>query len=349
MNGPMDFGRYMGLCLGHPEMGYYMTRDPFGAAGDFITAPEVSQVFGELIGVWCADAWMKSGSPDPAGLVELGPGRGALMSDLLRATGGVASFQQAVDIHFVETSPVLKNAQSKAFRNRGVSWHDDLKTLPRDRFMMVIGNEFLDALPVRQLVKTSNGWNEVMVGLDPEGRLTLGEQEAPTQLLEYIPSTLIDYKDGDVVEVSPILESYLINLFQLIQKQSGFCLFIDYGYAGFKAEKTLQAVYKHRHVSILDNPGECDLTAHVNFETVSHLALENGLTIHGPVSQKSFLENLGITARIEMLGKNATPVQKQDLAQAYERLCGVDQMGELFKVIAISSDPSLDLEGFKCA
>lgn len=349
MNGPMDLGRYMGLCLGHPEMGYYMTRDPFGAQGDFITAPEVSQVFGELIGVWCADAWMKSGRPDPASLVELGPGRGTLMSDLLRATGGLTSFQKAVGVHLVETSPTLKNTQSKAFRNRGVSWHSDLKTLPNDRFMMVIGNEFLDALPVRQLIKTSNGWNEVMVGLNPEGHLILGEQEAPAQLLEHIPSTLIDYKEGDVVEVSPVLENYLINLFQRIQKQSGFCLFVDYGYTGFKAEKTLQAVHKHRHVSILDNPGGCDLTAHVNFETVSRLALEKGLTIHGPVSQKSFLENLGISMRIEMLGKNATPVQKQDLEQAYERLCGVDQMGELFKVIAISSDPSLDLEGFTCA
>ncbi len=349
MNGPMDIGRYMSLCLGHPELGYYMTRDPFGVQGDFITAPEVSQVFGELIGAWVADAWIKSGVPDPFALVEPGPGRGTLMSDLLRATKGVQGFHEAGSIHFIEISPALKNAQSEAFRNRPVSWHDDLETLPEDRFMVVIGNEFLDALPVRQLIKTEKGWDEVMIGLDEQGQLTLGQQEAPLQLIRYIPSGLIEYRPGDVVEVSPVLEIYLKNLFQQLKKQSGFCLFIDYGYTTFKGEKTVQAVQKHRHVSILESPGACDLTAHVNFETVSRLALENGLTVHGPVTQKSFLERLGITGRIGMLGKNATDVQKHDLHMAYQRLCGVEQMGELFKVIGISSDPSLQLEGFTCA
>lgn len=345
----MDLARYMSLCLGHPEHGYYMTRDPFGAHGDFITAPEISQVFGELIGAWIADGWMKSGAPDQPALVELGPGRGTLMSDLLRAVKRITPLHEMLQIHLIETSPVLKKHQSEAFRNKIVRWHDDLKTLPEDRFMMVIGNEFLDALPVRQLVKTQNGWDEVMVGMDGSGQLTLGRQEAPAQLIRHIPIGLIDYREGDVVEVSPVIENYLRDLFQRLQKQQGFCLFIDYGYTSFKGEKTVQALYKHRHVSILDNPGECDITAHVNFETVCRLAMENSLTVHGPVSQKTFLESLGIAARIEILKNNATESQKNDMDAAYERLCGTYQMGELFKVIAISSNPALKLEGFTCA
>ncbi len=349
LNGPMDMARYMSLCLGHPEHGYYMTRDPFGVEGDFITAPEVSQVFGELIGAWTLDGWMKASAPDPVHLVELGPGRGTLLGDLLRITKGANGFHEALHIHLVESSLCLKNVQSQAFRNYAPAWHSDLKTLPDDAPLIVIGNEFLDALPVHQLVKTQNGWNEVVIGLSEEGHLALGQKEADPAIMKHIPQSLLEYKEGDMVEVSPVLKNYLNDLFEHIQKQIGFCLFIDYGYTGFTPQKTLQAVQKHQHVSILHDPGECDLTAHVCFDTVSSLALEKGLSVHGPISQKSFLENLGIRLRIEMLSKNATPGQKKGLEAAYERLCGIDQMGELFKVIAVSSDPSLELEGFICA
>lgn len=348
--GPMDMGTYMGLCLAHPKHGYYMTRDPLGVDGDFTTAPEISQVFGELIGAWIADCWIKLGQPDPFILMECGPGRGTLMSDALRATKHVVGFHEAMQLRLLECSPVLKVKQEQALGQYTPSWCDTIDPDTFNHPTIIIGNEFLDALPVRQMNFNGTEWCETCVDININDTLRLSEKEADKAVLSLMPRLLIEPQAGDQVEVSLEQKEFIEDVATILLKQGGSGLFLDYGSVHLVPADTVQAVKNHASVDILERPGEVDITSHIKFAEIARIAMESNLVVHGPVSQSDFLKRLGIDVRAEMLMVHATPKQVQDIQSAVQRLSGINtkqnEMGMLFKVIGLSSDPSLTLEGF---
>ena len=324
--GPISLADYMADCLMHPEHGYYATRDPFGTAGDFITAPEISQMFGELIGLALAQAWMDQGQPKGITLAELGPGRGTLMADILRATRAVPGFHAALTVHFVETSPALRALQAKAVPD--AHWHDRVDTLP-DAPLFVVANEFFDALPIRQFTRTGDGWCERMVGVE-DGRLCFGlSSAAPIAALDH---RLADTKDGDVVELCPALPAITQSISQRIAAQGGAALIIDYGDWGSLGD-TFQALQAHDHTDPLAAPGQADLTTHVDFAEIAR---------HAPpakfsrvTSQGVFLERLGITQRAQALAAKLTGDALTSHITAHRRLTHPAEMGDLFKVISL--------------
>lgn len=349
-DGPMRLDDYMRLCLGHPEHGYYMTRDPFGQAGDFTTAPEISQLFGEMIGVWVADTWMKMGQPDPFILLECGPGRGTLMADLMRATKRVAGLHEAVQIMLLETSPVLKQKQAQALDPYAPVW---IETLAPERFtapVIVIGNEFLDALPIRQYRFDGAQCTEKYIVLNNNDTLQFKWIESkPNQIVKNL-LTQKSVKSMGHIEVSDDQYSVLMTLSKIIQKQCGNTLFIDYGSVHYPVDETLQALKNHQRRSVLELPGECDITSHVGFGLVKDWLEEGGMAVHGPVSQGIFLKRLGIDVRAQQLQQNASEAQALDLSLALQRLTGQGdarkEMGSLFKVIAFGDNPDIKLAGF---
>lgn len=324
--GPIGLDRYMGLCLGHPEHGYYMGRDPFGERGDFITAPETSQMFGELIGVWCVAAWEAMGSPAAFNLVELGPGRGTLMADMLRVTAKAApGFTAAAKVHLIETSPALRAAQRKVL-GEAVHWHDSLESLP-DAPMILVANEFFDAIPIRQFEKRDGRWHERGVGLKDD-RLVVGLVE--TRLGP-------EGKDGDIIEFGPARIDIARSIGQRLARQPGAALIIDYGHLRTAPGDTLQAMRAHKYVSILERPGECDITSHVDFEALATALTEGGATVHGVLTQQAFLLAMGLERRFEILASKSDPETRDVLGRQMTRLAGPDQMGNLFKVLAATS------------
>lgn len=335
-DGPIPVDRYMELCLGHPDAGYYTTRDPFGRSGDFVTAPEISQMFGELIGLWCAHVWTAMDTPR-FNLVELGPGRGTLMADLLRAAGKAPGFIDAAAIGLVETSPVLRQRQSRTLAAcaGAIRWHGRFDEIPEGP-TIVIANEFLDALPVRQLERTADGWCERMVGAAPDGALRLGlmPSSVPDGLL---PPHASGSAPGSVIEVSPAAAMVTADIARRIGASGGAALFIDYGYVRPGAGETLQAVRGHRHAGILESPGECDLTAHVDFATIARAASAGGAAVHGPVTQGEFLNALGIRTRADMLKAGLPEDRRADIDRDVRRLTAPGEMGEMFKVLAFTS------------
>ncbi|MDO8533649.1 MAG: SAM-dependent methyltransferase [Xanthobacteraceae bacterium] len=344
--GPLPVSRYMGLALSDPRHGYYATRDPFGAGGDFTTAPEMSQIFGELIGLWCAELWRLMGEPSPLRLVELGPGRGTLMADLLRAAKVVPAFRAALDVHLVETSPVLTERQRVTLAPSGIPlhWHAGMETLPAGP-LVALANEFVDALPVDQLVKTEDGWHERRVGMK-NGRLAFGLDPAPLPGIEKIlPARLRPSPSGAVIERRDLMP--VGDIARRIAIHGGAALVIDYGYARSAFGDTLQAVRAHRFADPLDSPGEADLTAHVDFEALATAAEKQGAEVHGPVAQGIFLRRLGIELRAEKikLGKEAETRAAIDAGIA--RLTGpAPGMGELFKALAFAHRDLRALPGF---
>ena len=321
--GPITIAALMAEALGH----YYSHKDPFGTEGDFITAPEISQLFGELIGIGCAYAWQQMGSPADISLVELGPGRGTLMRDALRATRHVPGFHEALSVHMVETSPKLVAMQQAALKesHQRTSWHADIATLP-DKPMFLIANEFFDALPIHQYIYSGKRWHERCVGIGARGELAF--MHSPTDF-SYDPAT-----EGMVMETSPASEAIMGQLAGKIAEYGGMALIIDYGYVGSGGKDTLQAVKQHRYHPILENLGEADITAHVNFSALRESA--RGVAVHGPVSQGDFLRALGIHERAAQLVAKATPKQRDDIEKAVDRLTSAPTMGELFKVMAIT-------------
>ena len=332
-DGPITVERYMALALGHPTLGYYMTRDPFGAAGDFTTAPEISQMFGELLGLWAAAVWDGLGRPDPIPLVELGPGRGTLMADALRAAKALPPFRAALDVHLVETSPVLRQAQERTLATAGCSarWHTGVDTLP-DGPAIVLANEFFDALPIRQFVRTPRGWCERLVGLDARGENLIfglaGEAD---------PRLTVAAAEGAVLEFNAAAQAIMAQLAVRIGARGGALLAIDYGSVRPGFGDTLQAVRGHSFTDVLAAPGEADLTAHVDFAALGGVALRAGATVHGPVTQGTVLRRLGIEARAAVLVRGASPAQAEAVGAAVNRLTEPDPgMGELFKVLAVT-------------
>ncbi|MBI2235197.1 MAG: SAM-dependent methyltransferase [Micavibrio aeruginosavorus] len=324
-NGPMDIAAFMTLALGH----YYSTRDPFGKDGDFTTAPEISQMFGEMIGAFLADAWMKTGSPPHFDLVEAGPGRGTLMADILRATATVPGFHAAAHVHLIEMSPVLKEAQRRTLKDYAVQWHESFDTLGQQSScpMFFVANEFLDALPIHQYVRQNGAWFERVVGM---------EGDAPVFGLRPSVFTLdVKAEDGAVWEISPAREGFAAQVARHLRKNGGVALFIDYGHDRSGFGDTLQAVKNHRFADVLRDVGEADLTSHVDFESIRRAAAPHAM-VHGPVGQGDFLNALGIGLRAGRLNQ----------PEEYRRLTAPDQMGTLFRVMALCHDPDVKLEGF---
>ncbi len=339
-NGPLTIARYMDLCLGDPQFGYYRTRDPIGARGDFVTAPEISQMFGELIGLWCAHIWTTMGSPALVRLVELGPGRGTLMADLLRAAAAAPGFMDAADIHLVETSPVLRQCQADVLAPFGVrpTWHDRLEDVPPGPTVLV-ANEFFDALPIRQIERTSRGWHERLVGLgDNASDSGLAFGLSPDPLTGELPEAAdMNSEQGTIVEycapaarISGLIAARLV-------RDDGAALIIDYGYRGPAAGDTFQALGRHRYVSVFEQPGTVDLTAHVDFSGLARPACALGAKAYGPMEQGRFLNFLGLDLRAQKLKSTATVKQANQIDSAVERLTAPQQMGQLFKVLAMTA------------
>ncbi len=340
--GPITMARYMAEALGHPEHGYYMTRDPFGAAGDFITAPEVSQMFGELIGAWCADVWMQMGQPNPIQLVELGPGRGTLMKDALRVTQQVPGFHSATRLHLVETSPRLRDLQATTLTGSTPNWHDSVTDIPAGP-RLLIANELFDALPVHQFQFSDGHWHERLVdaATDEDGlRLALDPSPATNAALDRFTLP----QEGSIAEVCPAGVALAREIATQISTENGAALLIDYGHTECGYGDTVQAVRAHQARSIFEAPGTVDLTAHVDFAALAEAARDAGTAIWGPVVQGNFLNQLGIAARATTLS-TASPPDSRDIASALDRLTHPDEMGSLFKVLAFTS-ASLHPAGF---
>ena len=339
--GPITVADYMAEVLTHPEHGYYMRGEPFGARGDFVTAPEISQMFGELAGLWCAETWQRMGAPARVLLVELGPGRGTLMADALRAARIVPAFLGALELHLVEVSPALRERQRAALPGRaGATWHDTLANVP-DGPLILIANEFFDALPVRQFEKRPQGWCERVVTLATDNR-SLAFALAPPgpHGPALLPPELQAAPVGTIAEASPAANTLASEIGRRVAAEGGAALIIDYGHARPRAGATLQAVRRHGFHGVLRDPGSVDLTAHVDFTALARAASQTGARAHGPMSQGKFLGALGIEARTAMLGKRATPAQAADIAAAMRRLTDPQDMGELFKAFALG-DPNL--------
>lgn len=330
-SGPISLSEYMADCLLHPEHGYYATRDPFGTAGDFITAPEISQMFGELIGLALAQSWLDQGSPAPFTLAELGPGRGTLMADILRAAGSVPGFGQAAEVHLVEASPVLRAAQAAALPGANPVWHDTADTLP-DAPLFLVANEFFDALPVRQFERCGNGWAERLVALTGN-TLSFG-LAAPTPL-QALAHRLADTGEGAVVELRQAAAPVVAALADRIAAHGGAALIIDYGDWRSLGD-TFQALQKHQVVDPLAAPGQADLTAHVDFEALARAAARPGVAVSHMVPQGVFLEQLGITARAQALAARMTGPALDAHVSAHRRLTHPDEMGSLFKCLVIT-------------
>lgn len=326
-NGPMNVADYMARCLGDPEHGYYTTRDPFGAAGDFVTAPEVSQMFGEILGAWLVEAWRQAGCPAPACLVELGPGRGTLMADILRVAARATDFLDAISVHLVETSPLLRQRQAESLAAHDVHWHGSFRQAPEGP-LLLIANEFFDALPVRQFVRIDGVWRERVIGL-AGGRLAFGI--GPGRL-----DAGPDAADGSVLEVRPAAEAMIGEIARRIVRRGGAALIIDYGHMESAAGDTLQAVRGHAYADPLEAPGEADLTAHVDFAALASSAVAAGAAVHGPMTQGEFLIALGLLHRAGRLQAAAAPRHRAALQAAVDRLARPSGMGTLFKVMALT-------------
>jgi SAM-dependent MidA family methyltransferase len=341
--GPISIERFMALALTHPTKGYYTTKNPFGAAGDFVTSPEISQMFGELLGLWAAQVWMQIGAPNPVHLVELGPGRGALMADALRAAHAAPEFFAALDVHMVETSDLLAGQQREALGGSGkaATWHHSLESLPAGPAIF-IANEFFDALPVRHYQKTPEGWRERLVGLDAKGQLIFGLGPDIEPLLK--PQA----PDNAILEVGAAAQRAMMRIAAHIVTHDGAALAIDYGYDQTDFGETLQAVKGHEFVDPLSEPGEADLTTHVDFSGLSRAARAANAATHGPIGQGEFLRALGIDQRAEALQSRATPEQAEEIDAALARLAGdgEGEMGAMFKVLAVTRRGVTDLPGF---
>jgi NADH dehydrogenase [ubiquinone] 1 alpha subcomplex assembly factor 7 len=330
--GPIPVAHYMAVAATH----YYATRDPLGAEGDFTTAPEISQMFGEMIGLWFADLWIRMNKPRVA-YVELGPGRGSLAVDALRAMGMVGL---EPEVHLVETSPILKAKQAEKLPD--AIWHDSLETLPRDRPLLVAANEFFDCLPVHQIVRGADGWYQRVIGHDGS-RFTNGlGKQVP---VDVIPEALRKEREGAVIETSPACVTIMRTLAQRIAAQGGIAAIIDYGYDGPQAGETVQAISRHAFADPFEDPGERDVTAHVDFETISAMAELCDARVQGPVAQGLWLKRLGIAERASALSE-VSPEKADEFAGQLARLTKDDAMGRLFRVLAVRSPLWPEADGF---
>lgn len=335
--GPITLADYMQACLSDPDHGYYRVRDPLGALGDFITAPEISQVFGELIGIWSLSVWNSLGQPGPFKLIELGPGRGTMLNDALRAARILPGFLKNTSVHLTETSPVLRDKQKELLSHHAVefSWHDDPENIAPGP-SIIVANEFLDALPIHQLVFRGGKWFERMIGLDSKDELMFIHALKPFTNHNIIPRLPQKVTDGDILEIRPAVSEVI----RMLKKRSTLhpvvALFIDYGHSQTAYGDTFQAIKNHKFYPPLKTPGEADLTSHVDFGALKELANKSGMRTYGPLTQSHFLQKLGIQQRTEQLVKSSTPDKRRGIVEGVERLVAAGKMGELFKVLVVT-------------
>jgi SAM-dependent MidA family methyltransferase len=332
--GAMSVAEYMAWCLTGQEAAYYRRGDPIGRGGDFITAPEISQIFGELIGLWAGAVWRQMGEPNPVILVELGPGRGALMADALRALRVVPGFLEAARLHLVERSETLRQAQAARLGAGAPIWHDTLDSVP-DGPGVLLANEFFDALPIRQILRSGGAWRERMVRRMPDGSLAFGSGAPADSTAITMPAALP--QDGDILETRPSALPWLRALGRRARAHPTAALVIDYGHERDGYGDTLQAVRAHGYADPLAAPGEADLSAHVNFAELARMARNCGLHAWGPLPQGDFLMALGLEARLERLMNAARDDQRTGLLFGARRLTDPFQMGSLFKALALTS------------
>lgn len=342
--GALTVSEYMEMVLTDPEEGYYTSRTPLGLHGDFVTAPEISQVFGEMLGIWCAETWHMLGKPE-MDVVELGPGMGTLMDDFLRGTRKVEGFHDAVTVHMVEVSPVLRGHQQQRLRGKHprIEWHTRLPA--SDRPWLVIGNEFFDALPIRQFRVTETGFRERLVSLAAKGdglAFTFSNHEYPRLPGDFPRIRAGELPEGTMVEICPDAQESMYELATHIAQKGGAGLFIDYGYTRpddmevYAGGDTFQAVRKHEFHDVLETPGEADLTAHVDFSTLADIAVAAGCYTPPVLDQRDFLLRMGAQARLEnLLAQARSDAIRKTLADGFNRLVDKDEMGELFKVLAV--------------
>jgi SAM-dependent MidA family methyltransferase len=351
--GPMRLDEFMALCLYDLEHGYYMSRLPFGAAGDFVTAPEISQMFGEMVAVWAEAAWIAIGSPDPVAFIECGPGRGTMMKDVLRTTRSRQRFRAALRLHLVETSPGLQKLQRETLRDVNdvpLCWHTGIDDVPAIS-SIIVANEFFDALPVRQAERRPAGWHERMVTVDANDELTF--TVAPEPLSDpglAVPPAVAAAPVGEIFEWRP---RDAVTAIARRAAAGGTALIIDYGHVRSATGDTFQAVRSHSYTDPLAAPGLADLTAHVDFEALGQAAQDAGARVHGPVEQGTWLKRMGIETRAAMLREilqgKVDQMKSLDIAADLRRLTGTGpgQMGALFKVIAFSAPEIEQLPGFE--
>lgn len=359
--------QFMQEALYSAENGYYISQNPIGKNNDFITAPEISQLFGEMIGVFCANEWFKLGSPSEFNLVELGPGKGTMMQDLLRATKHIPGFSESLKIHFVETNKIHIELQKNLFE---ATWHKDISSLPFNKPFIIIANEFFDCLPINQYIFTKNGWCERYVQLTNEKLQSSSSRSAsaPRQSIDCLTSFAMtedlkkrnenqnfinlpvddqtnkllsrDYPNAtidSIVEINYSARNIVKLLCKKLKKTSGCILIIDYGYdLDSPFGSTLQAIKNHKFHSVFENIGDADLTAHVDFRALRKIALAENLQVSATISQREFLLKHGIDIRAKMLMQNASPQQKQEIQSGLSRLIDNNQMGQLFRSINIS-------------
>jgi NADH dehydrogenase [ubiquinone] 1 alpha subcomplex assembly factor 7 len=331
-SGPIGVDAFMAQALYDPTDGYYVVGKPIGATGDFTTSPEISQMFGELVGLWLAQSWIDLGAPDPFHLIELGPGRGTLMADIVRVGAKVPGFVAAMRLHLVESNQHLRGVQEAKLSQFSPNWHDSLSTIPQGP-SLILGNEFLDCMPIRQYVKTDGGWCEKQVGVNTSGRLIFGL----SPLCHAPPRTArSDDAIGTVREIAPHLPGFVATLADRFAHHAGRALMIDYGSRTDSPGDTLQALYRHTKINPLDHVGGADITAHVDFVELASLSRAAHLACQGPVSQSAFLSHLGLQARAQAL-INANPACANDVRLAVERLGSEAHMGALFSVICLDS------------
>jgi NADH dehydrogenase [ubiquinone] 1 alpha subcomplex assembly factor 7 len=332
--GPISVADYMEACLADAHLGYYPTREVIGASGDFITSPEVSQIFGELLGLWAIAVWQSMGRPQSVIVAELGPGRGTLLADASRAWQSQTAFAGRISLALVETSPVLREAQKGTLRATEwpVQWCETVEDIPQGRPLILLANEFLDALPVRQLVRRGGTWRERCVGLDQDGHFAFVEGAVVAgNALPAVP-------EGAIIEARPATTPLLDALAARARRAPLAALFIDYGHVKSGIGDTLQAVCRHSYADPLADPGAADLTAHVDFAALKRDAEARGLRVYGPMPQGEFLLRLGLMKRRDRLLENAPPEQRELIASGATRLADPSQMGVLFKVLAFTSD-----------
>jgi NADH dehydrogenase [ubiquinone] 1 alpha subcomplex assembly factor 7 len=342
--GPITVAEYMASALSDPRHGYYRTASPIGTEGDFTTAPEISQMFGELIAAWLVECWMQMGRPLPVRLIELGPGRGTLMSDILRVAARLADWGASAEIHLVEINPALRRCQALALAAYRTVWHDSLATVPGGPALL-IANEFFDALPIRQLVFHAGAWRERRIGWSEDLGFHFVVDALPTPLAALLPAAVKTAQAGEILEISPASVGLMTEIAERCRDDRGAALIVDYGRAETGCGESLQAVRRHRSADILVDPGTADLSALVDFARLAQAAREAGAAAFGPATQGDFLRALGIEARARRLEASASSDQRRDIEHAVERLTGKAAMGNLFKVLAVAA-PEIVPGGF---
>lgn len=348
-NGPISVTDYFSLCLADPEHGYYKTREPFGQSGDFITAPEISQLFGEMLGIFLVQAWQRHGEPTPVNIAEIGPGRGTMMADILRVVAKLSpALYEAASVHLVETSERLQKVQQQTLiaHKFKISWHDSFDTLP-DGFLLLAANELFDAIPIRQFVKTAQGFRERLVGLDAAGELAFAAGVAGIDP-DLLPASAPAAPLGTVFEVAPARDAVMAALSERIRTHGGTAVVIDYGHMATGLGDTLQAVRDHQFDPPLAHPGQADITSHVDFEQLARRSVAESLQINGLTYQGDFLIALGLAERAAALGRDKSSETQESIRADAERLAGAGEgkMGELFKVLVVSS-PNVALVPFQ--